>query len=436
VRDVKGEGDIAQARERLKQVEKELALIKDQTGELRKFDRIEFTQKLTQGLIDQNQELEDNAQDLKLRNRLMMEGVGSEVIDGELRKAAIYRDQAIVVAGLNEGIDAIKDAEDKAAAIAALEKMNGLYARQIELIDQAVAAQLDQPTAIALQIGQLKADLAEMTSIATLAGRSAEGIGNAFGNAFQELITGAASARQVLSNFFLDVAKNFAQMAAEIIAKQMQMVVLQTILKALGAVAGAAGGGADFAPSDTGPFGGAGLSTALSFDPSNLVPRALGGSTATGRPYKVGENGPELFVPYQAGTIIPAEATEALEAINNASLRGLQVPFQATAATASGKASQQGSSSSSSGLSVPFQRGMEGLSVPFQRGGTDGSAAAGGGGAGVIDVKFETVRIGELDFVTKDEAQRIGRESAKQGAALAQKRITNNPSTRRQAGIG
>jgi TP901 family phage tail tape measure protein len=287
------------------------------------------------------------------------------------------------------------------------------------------------------QIGKLKEDLAEMTSIATLAGRSAEGIGNAFGNAFQELISGAASARQVLSNFFLDVAKNFAQMAAEIIAKQMQMVVLQTILKALGAVAGAAGGGADFAPSDTGPFGGAGLSTALSFDPSNLVPRALGGSTATGRPYKVGENGPELFVPYQAGTIIPAEATEALEAINNASLRGLQVPFQATAATASGKASQQGSSSSSSGLSVPFQRGMEGLSVPFQRGGMDGSVAAGGGGgAGVIDVKFETVRIGELDFVTKDEAQRIGRESAKQGAALAQKRITNNPSTRRQAGIG
>jgi TP901 family phage tail tape measure protein len=284
------------------------------------------------------------------------------------------------------------------------------------------------------QIGKLKEDLAEMTSIATLAGRSAEGIGNAFGNAFQELISGAASARQVLSNFFLDVAKNFAQMAAEIIAKQMQMVVLQTILKALGAVAGAAGGGADFAPSDTGPFGGAGLSTALSFDPSNLAPRALGGSTATGRPYKVGENGPELFVPYQAGTIIPAEATEALEAINNASLRGLQVPFQATAATASGKASQQGSSSSTSGLSVPFQRGMEGLSVPFQRGGMDGSAAA-GGGAGVIDVKFETVRIGELDFVTKDEAQRIGRESAKQGAALAQKRITNNPSTRRQAGL-
>jgi hypothetical protein len=245
-----------------------------------------------------------------------------------------------------------------------------------------------------------------------------------------------------LSNFFLDVAKNFAQMAAEIIAKQMQMIVLQTILKALGAVAGAASGGGDFAPSDTGPFGGAGLSTGLSFDTSGLAggsdiplnfPRALGGSTAGGRPYKVGENGPELFVPYQAGTIIPAEATEALEAINNASLRGLQVPFQ-TAAAASGRTGDTTAASTSSGLSVPFQRGMDGLSVPFQRSGMDGSTAA-GGGSGVIDVKFETVRIGELDFVTRDEAQRIGRDSAKQGAALAQKRLANNPTARRSVGL-
>ena len=112
------------------------------------------------------------------------------------------------------------------------------------------------------------------------------------------------------------------------------------------------------------------------------------------------------------------------------------MPFQATAATAAKASQQGGGSSSSSGLSVPFQRGMEGLSVPFQRGGMDGSAAAGGGAAGGDGlIRFETVKIGELDFVTKDEAQRIGRESAKQGAALAQKRITNNPTARRQAGL-
>ena len=294
------------------------------------------------------------------------------------------------------------------------------------------AAFQTQGMAIEAQIATLKDDLAEMTSIATLAGKSAETIGGAFGNAFRDLISGAASARQVLAGFFQDVAQGFAQMASEIIAKQMAMIALQTILKALGAVAGASSGGT-FAPSNVGPFGAAGASTALSFDPSAMVPRALGGPTASGQPYKVGENGPELFVPYQAGSIIPAEATEALEAINNASLRGLSVPFQATAA----KASQQGGgSSSSSGLSVPFQRGMEGLSVPFQRGGMDGSAAAGmgaGGGDGLI--RFEEVRIGEMDFVTRDEAKRMARESAKQGAALALKRYKNNPTDRRGAGL-
>jgi hypothetical protein len=243
-----------------------------------------------------------------------------------------------------------------------------------------------------------------------------------------EMIAGTKSAKEVFVDFLNDIANALIDTAKRMIAQYIAIGIAKAF-----AGLGSAGAG-DFAPSSAGPFGGGGLSTGLSFDPSGFG-RALGGGVSAGRPYPVGENGPELFVPYQAGTIIPAEATEALEAINNASLRGLQVPFQATAATASGKASQQGSSSSSSGLSVPFQRGMEGLSVPFQRGGMDGSAAA-GGGAGVIDVKFETVRIGELDFVTKDEAQRIGRESAKQGAALAQKRITNNPSTRRQAGIG
>jgi tape measure domain-containing protein len=339
-------------------------------------------------------------------------------------------------------IESEKEHALKNAQVKAEQDINDLMAERVRMMQQLTsqaaepAAFQTQGMAIEAQIATLKDDLAEMTSIATLAGKSAETIGGAFGNAFRDLISGAASARQVLAGFFQDVAQGFAQMAAEIIAKQMAMIALQTILKALGAVAGASSGGT-FAPSNVGPFGAAGASTALSFDPSAMVPRALGGPTASGQPYKVGENGPELFVPYQAGTIIPAEATEALQAINNASLRGLQVPFQATAATAAKASQQGGGSSSSSGLSVPFQRGMEGLSVPFQRGGMDGGMGAagmgGGGGDGLI--RFETVQIGELDFVTKDEAQRIGRESAKQGAALALKRYRNNPTDRRGAGL-
>jgi hypothetical protein len=236
----------------------------------------------------------------------------------------------------------------------------------------------------------------------------------------------------VLAGFFQDVAQNFAQMAAEIIAKQVQMIILQTILKALGAVAGAAaGGGGDFAPSDVGPFGAGGLSAASSFDTSGLAggsgvplnfPRAIGGPVSPGNAFPVGERGPELFVPYQAGTIIPAETTEALEAINNARMQPSAVPFQ------------RDDNARTQPLAVPFQRNDNPLSVPFLKsgGGADGTPA----GTATIDVKFETVRIGEMDFVTRDEAQRIGRESAKQGAALAQKRLANNPTARRAVGLG
>ena len=36
-----------------------------------------------------------------------------------------------------------------------------------------------------------------------------------------------------------------------------------------------------------------------------MQPRALGGPVHSGSPYLVGERGPELFVPSQAGTIVP-----------------------------------------------------------------------------------------------------------------------------------
>jgi tape measure domain-containing protein len=341
-------------------------------------------------------------------------------------------------------IESEKEHALKNAQVKAEQDINDLMAERVRMMQQLTsqaaepAAFQTQGMAIEAQIATLKDDLAEMTSIATLAGKSAETIGGAFGNAFRDLISGAASARQVLAGFFQDVAQGFAQMAAEIIAKQMAMIALQTILKALGAVAG---GGSTFAAGGQG-----GISPALGFDPGGFaagdtgIPffgRALGGGVSAGRPYPVGENGPELFVPYQAGTIIPAEATEALQAINNASLRGLSVPFQATAATAAKASQQGGGSSSSSGLSVPFQRGMEGLSVPFQRGGIDGGMGAAGMGAGGGDstIRFESVVINSEELVTRKQAEAIGRRSEQRGAALALKRYKNNPTDRRGAGL-
>jgi TP901 family phage tail tape measure protein len=361
--------------------------------------------------LEYEHELEDiNERNLQAKNDLA-------VIEAEIARLGGVAETTAI----KQRIENEKQQELVIARLKYEQDMNDLMIERVRMMKQLSREASEAPAfqtqgmKIEEQIGKLKEDLKEMTSISTLAARSAENIGNAFGNAFQDLISGAASARQVLSNFFEDMARGFAQMAAEIIAKQMQMIVLQTILKALGAVVGGGGGGADFAPSATGPFGGAGLSTGTSFDASGMAggsgvpfnfPRAIGGPVSPGQAFPVGERGPELFVPYQAGSIIPAEATAALEAINSAKMQP---------------------------MAVPFQRKESGLTVPFQRSGMSSGQAS--GSVGAIDVKFETVRIGELDFVTKDEAQRIGRESAKQGAALAQKRLINNPAARRSVGI-
>jgi tape measure domain-containing protein len=86
------------------------------------------------------------------------------------------------------------------------------------------------------KIATLKKEITDLTSISNIAITSAEGIGNAFAQSFQGLISGTMTAKEALGSFFKSVADMFLEMAAQIIAKQMAMIILQTILKALGAI--------------------------------------------------------------------------------------------------------------------------------------------------------------------------------------------------------
>jgi hypothetical protein len=101
-------------------------------------------------------------------------------------------------------------------------------------------------------------------------------------------------------------------------------------------------------------------------------------------------------------------------------------------------------------LSVPFRkenRAMSaarmmqiaeeaGLSIPFAK--SEGLAAIGSSGdSGVI--RFESVIINNQEFVTRDEAEEIGRKAevrgANRGADLANRRIKNNNQLRKSLGI-
>ena len=261
------------------------------------------------------------------------------------------------------------------------EQIGAITAKKTEL----AAPKTDQQN-IADKIGKLKDEIADLTSISNIAITSAEGIGNAFAQSFQGLISGTMTAKEALGSFFKSVADMFLEMAAQIIAKQITMIILQTILKALGAAGGGGGGG--FSGNAAG-FGGSfdagipSIGNTTSF--AGAFGRAGGGPTAGGVPYLVGERGPELFVPGSNGGVM-----------SNNDLRSAM-------------------------------------------------SGQGGGAAGspVLNMSFESTTIGGVEYVSREQLEQAmaetrrtaSRDGAQRGMTMTLDRIQNSSSTRRRVGI-
>jgi hypothetical protein len=144
---------------------------------------------------------------------------------------------------------------------------------------------------------QAKGDLEELIDPTNQIVSAANGIGDAFGQAFKDVASGSKTAQEALSDMFTNIGASFLDMAAKILAQQLVL----SIIGAFGFGGGAGGGISEalgvggFSPSilDSGiggPFGGG---------------RASGGPVDSGTTYLVGENGPELFIPNISGGIVP-----------------------------------------------------------------------------------------------------------------------------------
>ena len=254
---------------------------------------------------------------------------------------------------------------------------------------------------VAGRIGQLKDEIKELTKISTIAMTAADGIGNAFADSFKSLIDGSMSAREALSSFFKDVASMFLDMAAQIIAKQVTMIILQTILKALGV---ATGGSNLNAPANInnplGELGNIGGQYAKGgvFDTGitkfaqggvvgspTLFKFANGGTTQTGL---MGEAGPEAIMPLSrdAGGKLGVNASGLREAMG-----------------------------SSPGM----------------------------GGAPVLNMTFETVRFGDTEYVSRDQLEmamaqtrrQAASDGAKRGMSMTLDKLQQSPQTRNRVGI-
>ena len=140
-------------------------------------------------------------------------------------------------------------------------------------------------------------------------GGIANAVGTAFSTSFKGIIDGSLTAKQALGNFFQSVADAFLDMAAQIIAKWIQMTILNTILNLFP-------GGGNLGNSFNGRSNslGAGATGSFNLGSQFSVGSVFGGGRATGGPvmsgttYMVGEKGPELFMPGRSGTVIPNDA--------------------------------------------------------------------------------------------------------------------------------
>ena len=158
-----------------------------------------------------------------------------------------------------------------------------------ELDTQVQAMSYSIPSAI----DSVSAELRKLMSVGYMVTTVASTVGDAFGESFKGIVKGSMTAQEALRNLFMRTADAFLDMAAQMIAKQIQMKILGIGLRFFG------GGGGE-----TDVF--AGFNRGAT-DPGSLTMDSFanGGRPPVGRPSLVGERGPELFVPNSAGTIIP-----------------------------------------------------------------------------------------------------------------------------------
>lgn len=254
----------------------------------------------------------------------------------------------------------------------------------------AINEELRKTSKLPAAIKMVKDEIKELTDPINQIISAASAIGDAFANSFKGLISGSMSAKEALRSFFEATASHFLDMAAQIIAKQIQMFILNTALSFLGGSMGVGGGGGGAAAAPS--FGGSG------FNPKAFTPGlklfAEGGFVTRPTNALIGEAG-------EAEYVIPASK-----------MRGAMERYAA---------------------------GARGDSVISGAGGGSTATTATGGGPLVVEVRAQMERINSVDYVTAEQFQAGIRQAAQQGAAQGEqrtlRRLQHSPATRRRVGV-
>ena len=187
------------------------------------------------------------------------------------------------------------------------------------------------------QIEKLNDPMFQAISLATT-------LGDAFSESFRGIVDGSMSAQQALANLFQRTADHFLDMAAQMIAAQIKMQAVNLFMSFFSPNLGGGGSSTPASKSGTIPSLAPGLGGGTLSDPKGLftpptliAQRALGGAVGAGRPYMVGERGPELFVPGAQGNIVPNSAMGGSNIVVNVDASGSSVEGDSDQAAQLGK---------------------------------------------------------------------------------------------------
>ena len=301
VGDVPGQ-NVDQTKAEIQGLTQQLALLKSQAKSFQAADLAAGILASTSAFREQTAQLGLQSEALTLRNRLQMEGVKPELIEGELQVLAVNQRLRDATSVLN------MDNKDHVAIYNDLNQTAITAATAIRAYAAATAA---ASSPIQQFIESAQTQLKDLESVAV---RVSQGIGDAVGNSLtkgiQGLVEGTTTAQQVFADFLKSIGDILMQEGAKMIATYMAIAAAKAIAGLLGGGSSAIAGG--------GAFGGAAFGsgfdpgTSAAFGGKSILGFAAGGTPPVGRPSLVGEQGPELFVPRTSGTIIPADTTAAM----------------------------------------------------------------------------------------------------------------------------
>jgi hypothetical protein len=267
------------------------------------------------------------------------------------------------------------------------EEADKLFKKSLEGAEFGVAGEGTVASGLTDAIAKLKEDLNPIKLATDSIVNGATAIGDAFSTAFGEVITGAKSTQEALADAFKSIGQAFISMALEIIAKQMTLIILQTILNALSGGGGGAMGTANKNLSGTGAL-------------KSPIPGLKVGAYAEGG-----------FVTGPTNALI-GEGGESEYVIPASKMRGAMSRYAG---------------------------GARGNNVIPGSGAEGGTEQGGVATMEPIDVRYSVERINSVDYVTADQFQtgmaQAAQEGAKQGETRALRKLQMSSSTRRRVGI-